>query len=246
MSEEKSTERVRARVRTLGRFEVVGAGGHEAARWTSRKARDALKVLICRRGRSLPREELIELLWPDVDVAVGRSRLSVVLSMLRAALDPDRRLATDPLRADRQSVSLDLDVVSVDVEEFLAMARDGLREGGVGAPDPTALVMAVALGDEGEFLAEDPYADWGRGRPAGHHRRTRPNWCLAFHTPSTVLADDADGRRWPTPPVEPPGGATPRTPFPPSAAPANVVLGRDRVRGSSRRISTVRAADLPP
>lgn len=157
-----SAERVRARVRTLGRFEVVGAGGQDAGRWTSRKARDALKLLICRRGRSIPREELIDLLWPDVDLAVGRSRLSVVLSMLRAVLDPDRRLATDPLRADRQSVALDLDVVSVDVEEFLAMARDGLREGAVGAPDPTALVMATALGEEGEFLAEDPYADWAR------------------------------------------------------------------------------------
>lgn len=187
--------RVRARVRTLGRFEVVGAGGHEPARWTSRKARDALKVLICRRGRALPREELIDLLWPDVDLAVGRSRLSVVLSMLRAVLDPDRRLATDPLRADRQSVALDLDVVSVDVEEFLAMARDGLREGGLGAPDPTALVMAVALGDEGEFLAEDPYADWARPLRATVGR-TRRDVLRAL----AGLADGADDReaaaRW--------------------------------------------------
>jgi DNA-binding SARP family transcriptional activator len=193
--ERESTERVRARVRTLGRFEVVGAGGQEAARWTSRKARDALKVLICRRGRALPREELIELLWPEVEVAVGRSRLSVVLSMLRSALDPDRRLATDPLRADRQSVALDLDVVSVDVEEFLAMARDGLREGGVGAPDPTALVMAVALGDEGEFLAEDPYVDWARPL-RGTVERTRRELLRALAGLAEGADDPAAAVRW--------------------------------------------------
>jgi DNA-binding SARP family transcriptional activator len=193
--EREPSDQVRARVRTLGRFEVVGAGGHEPARWTSRKARDALKVLICRRGRSLPREELIELLWPDVDVAVGRSRLSVVLSMLRAALDPDRRLATDPLRADRQSVALDLDVVSVDVEEFLAMARDGLREGSVGAPDPTALVMAVALGDEGDFLAEDPYADWARPL-RGTVDRTRRELLRALAGLAEGADDPAAAVRW--------------------------------------------------
>lgn len=152
----------RSRVRTLGRFEVLPAGRDEPARWTSRKARDALKVLICRRGRAIPREELIDLLWPDADVATGRSRLSVVLTMVRNAVDPDKRLAGDPLRADRQSVALDLDLVAVDVERFLGFARDGLREGGLGRPDPGALHAAAALAEDGTFLGDDPYADFAQ------------------------------------------------------------------------------------
>lgn len=151
---------VTARVRTLGRFEVVGAGATAPAHWSSRKARDALKVLICRRGRAIAREELIDVLWPDVDVATGRSRLSVVLSLLRSALDPDRRLPTDPLAADRQSVALDLALVSVDVEELLGAAATGLGSGRSAGTDRGALDRAADLADAGPFLAEDPYADF--------------------------------------------------------------------------------------
>jgi DNA-binding SARP family transcriptional activator len=160
-----------ASVRTLGRFEVVGAGGGAPARWSSRKARDALKVLICHRGRSIPREELIDLLWPDVDLATGRSRLSVVLSMLRSALDPDRVLPSDPLRSDRQSVALDLDLVAVDVEELLASAAAALAGADLGDPEAAALLAAAAdRADRGTFLAEDPYADWAAGLRTTVHR----------------------------------------------------------------------------
>jgi len=161
-AEVDAAEPLRARVRTLGRFEVVGAGASTPTRWSSRKARDALKILICRRGGSINREELIEVLWPDVDLGVGRSRLSVVLSMVRQALDPDRRLGVDVLRADRQAVALNLDVVSVDVEELLRAARSGLGSGRAGPPDLDALLSAAALADAGAFLSEDPYADFAR------------------------------------------------------------------------------------
>ncbi len=151
---------VSAQVRTLGRFEVIGAGAVAPARWSSRKARDALKILICGQGRAIPREELIDHLWPTVDPVTGRSRLSVILSFLRTALDPEKRFVTDPLRADRQSVSLDLDLVAVDVEELLAHAAKGLRAGSLADPDPAELQEAALLAERGPFLAEDPYADF--------------------------------------------------------------------------------------
>ncbi|MCU1354785.1 MAG: transcriptional activator domain protein, partial [Acidimicrobiales bacterium] len=164
----------RARVRTLGRFEVVGAGTVEPARWSSRKARDALKMLIARRGRSIPREELIDLLWPDVDVSSGRNRLSVVLSMVRAALDPDKRLASDPLRADRQSVALDLNLVDVDLEAFLGSAAAGLAAAEDHLGDAAdLLVEAIDLVDHGPFLAEDPYVDWAAATRSAVERTRR-------------------------------------------------------------------------
>ncbi len=152
-----------ARVRTLGRFEVVGAGMSEPVRWSSRKARDALKILISRRGQSIAREELVDLLWPDVDLPTGRGRLSVILSMVRGALDPQKQFPSDPLRADRQAVGLDLNLVSVDVEEFLAHAAKGLRVGTLADPDPDELRVAAGLADQGSFLAEDPYAEFALG-----------------------------------------------------------------------------------
>ena len=86
-------------------------------------------------------------------------------------------------------------MVSVDVEEFLARARDGLREGAVGAPDPTALVMAVALGDEGEFLAEDPYVDWARPLRATV-ARTRRELLRALAGVAEADGDGAGAVRW--------------------------------------------------
>jgi len=152
-------------VRVLGRFEVIGAGSVVASRWSSRKARDALKILVCRRGSSIPREQLIDLLWPDADLAMGRRRLSVVLSMVRTALDPERLLAGDPLRSDRQAVALDLDLVSVDAELFLAEASRGRQaaERGQFGMARDALRRAAAFSSASEALAEDPYADWSAG-----------------------------------------------------------------------------------
>ncbi|HEU4425293.1 MAG TPA: hypothetical protein VFR67_22405, partial [Pilimelia sp.] len=78
-------------LRTLGRFEVQVAGcAVPPAAWQSRRARDLLRVLVTRRGRPVPRSELCELLWPDDDPAKTGHRLSVLLSIVRGVLDPDR------------------------------------------------------------------------------------------------------------------------------------------------------------
>lgn len=167
-------EPAHARVRTFGRFEVVPPGGSEPARWSSRKARDTLKMLICRRGHAIPREQLIDALWPDAALDAGRSRLSVVLSLVRAALDPERGLPKPPLRADRQAVALDLDVVSVDAEVFLDGAAAGLKA--LAADDAEAgrlLGAASAVAEQGTFLAEEPYAEFAMGMRSEVERTRR-------------------------------------------------------------------------
>ena len=184
-----------ARVRTLGRFEVVGAGMSEPVRWSSRKARDALKILISRRGHSIAREELVDLLWPEVDLPTGRGRLSVILSMVRAALDPQKQFPSDPLRADRQAVGLDLDLVSVDVEEFLAHATKGLRVGTLADPDPDELRVAASLADQGAFLAEDPYADFALGLRSTVER-TRRDVLRALARHGVAEGDLASATGW--------------------------------------------------
>lgn len=182
------------RVRTLGRFEVLAPGAAEPSRWSSRKARDALKVLIARRGRAIPREELIELLWPDVDLATARNRLSVVLSMVRNALDPDRRLDSDVLVADRQAVALDLGLVAVDVDAFFTAAGAALAAIERGAPDTAALVAdALDLADRGPFLAEDPYADWSTVTRAAVERTHRQLLRAMARATEGVHPDEAVG-----------------------------------------------------
>jgi two-component SAPR family response regulator len=148
-------------VRTFGRFEVCTGAG-TAVVWQSRKARDLLRILIARRGRPVAREELGEMLWPGEDPAKVGHRLSVALSTVRAALDPDKRMPADHfILAGQGSVALDTVRIDIDLEDFLLAVEHGLRllrEG------DAARAQAV-LGDaqrlySGDFLGDEPYDDW--------------------------------------------------------------------------------------
>jgi hypothetical protein len=66
-------------IRTLGVFEVIRDGTPvPRAVWQSTKARDLLKILIARR-KATSRDQLIDLLWPEIDRVKGGNRLSVLL-----------------------------------------------------------------------------------------------------------------------------------------------------------------------
>ena len=79
--------------------------------------------------RSHAREELVELLWPGVALAVGRNRLRQALFTLRQLLEPPRlasTLAAAPaLLADRLSVRVAPGVFDTDVQRFEHCLRDG-------------------------------------------------------------------------------------------------------------------------
>jgi ATP/maltotriose-dependent transcriptional regulator MalT len=151
-------------VRVLGGFGVERRGtAIHNAEWQSRKARDLLKILVARRGRPVPRDVLIDLLWRDEDVDADKagSRLSVTLSTLRAVLDPGKAFDAEHFIAhDRAAAWVRLEHVVVDVEAFLADARAGLAA--VAAGDPGALIplARAEAAYSGEFLEEDLYEDW--------------------------------------------------------------------------------------
>jgi DNA-binding SARP family transcriptional activator len=134
------------------------------AEWGSRKARDALKILIARRGR-VPRDQLIELLWPDDDPVPAARRLSVAISTIRAVLDPSHRLdAGHYLAANREAVWLVPGALVVDVETFLADATEGLALAAAGRLEEGGARLRSAEGAyRGDFLAEDAYEDWAVG-----------------------------------------------------------------------------------
>src|SRR6185503_9222561 len=121
-------------IRTLGGFRMLRDGRPVAlAEWQSKKARDLLKVLIARRGRPVPRETLADALWPDDAGDAAGNRLSVATSLLCQVMDPDKRFEPEHFVAtDKENVALNLDVVAVDAEAFLADAAAGfdlLRRG---------------------------------------------------------------------------------------------------------------------
>jgi DNA-binding SARP family transcriptional activator len=154
-------------IRALGGFAVVAGGVPvPALAWQSRKARDLLRILVARRGRPVPREELAGLLWRS-DAGGGDRvghRLSVALSTVRAVLDPQRTAPADHfLTTDQANVRLNLDRVAVDVETFLTAAQHGLRLSARGDDEQAHAVLAEAERlFTGELYADEPYDDWAR------------------------------------------------------------------------------------
>ena len=140
----------RARVRVMGAFDVVSHQG-QRARWTSRKARELLKILVSMRGVPTSREVFMDALWPGQAPEALANRFAVAINTVRRAMDPARDFPPHHfLVVDAESVRLQLDHVDVDVEVFMALAR-GTSE--------SQLRRAAQL-YVGDVFAEEPYADW--------------------------------------------------------------------------------------
>jgi predicted ATPase len=94
------------------------------AHFPSRPVAALLARLALYPQRRHAREEVIELLWPGVELAVGRNRLRQVLSTLRRLLEPPGVPPDSVLVADRQSLGLLAQAVSCDVQEFERYLRE--------------------------------------------------------------------------------------------------------------------------
>ena len=90
------------RISFLGKISATREGT-TLSRFESSRAVALLARLALFPRRTHPREELIELLWPEIDPAVGRNRLRNALSVLRRELEPPGTVGTLFL-VDRHSV----------------------------------------------------------------------------------------------------------------------------------------------
>lgn len=113
------------RVRLLGDVSLHD-GQLRALRLPSRAATSLLARLALAPERAHSREELIELLWPGVDLDVGRNRLRQVLSTLKTALEAGA--STPVISADRQTVRVAPGALSCDAVLFEAAWRSGRAE----------------------------------------------------------------------------------------------------------------------
>jgi len=150
-------------VRVLGSFRVFRDGVPVPLReWQSRKARDLLKLLIARLARPVPRDWLLEALWPEQDPRRTRPRLSVALSTLRGVLDPVHRFdAEHYVAATRDAIAVDTGTLLVDLNTFLARAEAALALARM-APGQRAVQMleAAEAAYGGDFLEDELYEDW--------------------------------------------------------------------------------------
>lgn len=143
----------RPRIRVLGDFEVISLCGKRAS-WTSRKARELLKMLIAANGVATSREVFMDVLWPAEPPASLGNRFSVAVNAIRRSLDPHRLRATQHyVVTEGDSVRLAIEHLDIDVNRFLSLARQ---------PDRASRMTAITL-YRGAAFSDEPYADWAEG-----------------------------------------------------------------------------------
>lgn len=153
------------RIRTLGHFEVY-RGVEEVGRkeWKREKSRQLFQLLVTRQGQLLQRDEIYDLLWPDVDEKTANRDFKVAMNALANALEPKREARSDSFFVERVDTAYRLHrqaAVWVDSEEFKTVVERGLTaaERGNSTAAIRDLQRALTL-YRGDYLQYSPYLDW--------------------------------------------------------------------------------------
>jgi DNA-binding SARP family transcriptional activator len=150
-------------VRLLGGFRVERVdAGNLASDWPRRSAKTLTKLLATCPGHMLHREQIIEILWPGVDLNSALNSFGKALHAARHALEPELppRSCSHYLRFTDGMLALDKQYVVIDADRFERLAEDALRRREIEAYE-TALAAYT-----GELLPEDRYEDWCAERRA--------------------------------------------------------------------------------
>ena len=152
----------RLHVRALGRTRLESDAGPLAAEWLGHRPGQVLKYLICERGRVVQHDELLEVFWPNAGRA-GATSVRQAIHTLRDRLEPARPKGKPSgyVVARTGGYELAPGRVSIDADEFEAHARAGLDALQRGAEERAGVSLAAAARVYvGDFLADEPYAEW--------------------------------------------------------------------------------------
>ena len=142
-------------VRMLGPF-TVSACGRAVGAWPRPTARRLCQLVLISPGRRISRDLACEELFPGTDPRAAARALSKALSMARATLSELGEPGASLLGADLTHIWAAPDAIVDADEQAVALQQALATEPGPGR----AGALVAALKDEGELLAEEPYADW--------------------------------------------------------------------------------------
>jgi DNA-binding SARP family transcriptional activator len=145
------------RIGVLGGFRVIPPAAEEpVSMWSRRSAKSLVKVLATRPEHALHREQIVEALWPGIELDSALNSFGKALHAARHALEPElrARASSQYLLFSDSMVSLDMSRVVVDADQFQALAEEALRCGDIGSYERAL----AAYG--GDVLPEDRYEEW--------------------------------------------------------------------------------------
>jgi LuxR family maltose regulon positive regulatory protein len=158
----------RLRIQTLGGFGVWRAESLlEEQAWEGNQPKLLLKALVSHGPLEMPKDVLIEDLWPEMAPEVTEKNFKVALHRLRKSLEPamDRTFGSAYVHLKANLVSLDQELCQVDVNEFLHLYKIATRNEAQGHLKEALSFYNQALElYGGDFLPEELYLPWAEAK----------------------------------------------------------------------------------
>jgi predicted ATPase/DNA-binding SARP family transcriptional activator len=141
--------------------------------WPRRNARNLLLLLLATPGHRLPRDRVLDLLWPETEPKRATNALYVALHGLRRVLEPnlDTGRSSAYIESGPEVIGLrDGANISLDIDAFEAGLASAASTSG--KERRVHLRKALALYN-GDLLLNEPYADWAAAPRERLRRRYR-------------------------------------------------------------------------
>ncbi len=148
------------RIILLGCFRVyVGTREIDQESWRRRKAQSLVKLLALAPGHRLHKEQLIDFLWPELDLTAADNNLRQVLFLTRKLFDQAGLPGLNVLRLSESWIELYPEgILQVDVELFERAGADARR---MKTTESYRAALALYPGD---LLPDDRYEEWASTR----------------------------------------------------------------------------------
>lgn len=150
------------KITAFGRTRVDTPEGPLRGEWLQQRAGQLLKFLVCERNRVVPSDVIAEALWPGTG-RQGLGNVRYFMHALREKLEPHRG------RGQRSAFvvtvqggyALDRRHVRIDADDYDEAMSQGLEAAARGDDELAIERLRAALAMyRGDFLADEPYADW--------------------------------------------------------------------------------------
>jgi LuxR family maltose regulon positive regulatory protein len=158
-------------IRTLGGFAVRRGDGNviSDAQWAGNRQKLLLKAIVVNGCREIPKDVLMDALWPESSADAALKRFKVTLHRLRRILEPDlsQNGGSSCISLKDSLINLDMLRCRVDVNAFLAVC-DKIRQLKRDEEDDRLLSACRRAVDiyKGDFLHEEPYLSWAETKRA--------------------------------------------------------------------------------
>lgn len=158
----------RLRIETLGGFRVIrGDDVIKEDEWDRSQPKQLLKLIVSYGAREIPKEALIDQLWPEERPKSAESDFKTTLQRLRRSLQPTlhKDFGSSYIHLHDNVVSMDAELCQVDADLFSSLAKKGEEMEKTGNAKEALSVCSDAIEMyKGNFLPDELYLPWADKR----------------------------------------------------------------------------------